>query len=220
MLSGSCWSRRSMYSASASSSSSTSVGVVGAVIAASIDAMSDSRDAGDSSPQHAMKPTSKSRRASGACICATGAHARSAGEGDSRRSSTHKWRIQSCQSSAEKGCCARVSHSRRIASCLTGSLVGCTRDAEIGRWWRAPSACRKLSSSECRPSSACGSSRSYSSRLYSSSESPLRAGSTLSPPPLLPTTVPLLPCLPLRTSSLALLPPTPWLTKPSSRPRA
>ena len=57
-----------MYSVIASSSSITSVGVVGAVIEASIDPMSDSRDAGVSSPHHAVKPTAKNLRASGACI--------------------------------------------------------------------------------------------------------------------------------------------------------
>ena len=80
-----------MYSAIASSSSIASVGVVGAVIAASIDAMSDSRDAGVKLAPHAVKPTAKSLRASGACICSLRARTREArGEGDSRLYATRR----------------------------------------------------------------------------------------------------------------------------------
>ena len=71
-----------MYSAIASSSSIASVGVVGAVIAASIDAMSDSRDAGvklapSRREAHGEKPARERR----VHLFATGAHARSAGGG-------------------------------------------------------------------------------------------------------------------------------------------
>ena len=71
-----------MYSAIASSSSIASVGVVGAVIAASIDAMSDSRDAGvklapSRREAHGEKPARERR----VPLFATGAHARSAGGG-------------------------------------------------------------------------------------------------------------------------------------------
>ena len=71
-----------MYSAIASSASIASVGVVGAVIAASIDAMSDSRDAGvklapSRREAHGEKPARERR----VHLFATGAHARSAGGG-------------------------------------------------------------------------------------------------------------------------------------------
>ena len=75
------------------------MGVDGAEKAASRLCTRASRLLALSSSQHAMKPTWKSFRASGPCICATGAHARSAGEGDSRSSSTESRRIHSTQSS-------------------------------------------------------------------------------------------------------------------------
>ena len=82
-----------MYSAIASSSSIASVGVVGAVIAASIDAMSDSRDAGvklapSRREAHGEKPARERR----VHLFATGAHARSAGGG--RRADMHTSGLQ------------------------------------------------------------------------------------------------------------------------------
>ena len=81
-----------MYSAIASSSSIASVGVVGAVIAASIDAMSDSRDAGvklapSRREAHGEKPARERR----VHLFATGARTREArGEGDSRLYATRR----------------------------------------------------------------------------------------------------------------------------------
>ena len=81
-----------MYSAIASSSSIASVGVVGAVIAASIDAMSDSRDAGVKlAPSRREAHGEISLCASGACICSLRARTREArGEGDSRLYATRR----------------------------------------------------------------------------------------------------------------------------------
>ena len=114
-----------------------SVGVDGDVSAYSSDWASDSRDSRESASQHAMKPTWKSRRASGALSCATGAHARSAGDGLSRRSSTEKRRIHSAQSSCVSR--TRDSHIRRSDACCTASFFG-----RATRHRRRPAVARRL----------------------------------------------------------------------------
>ena len=114
-----------------------SVGVDGDVSAYSSDWASDSRDSRESASQHAMKPTWKSRRASGAWSCATGAHARSAGDGLSRRSSTENRRIHSAQSSCVSR--TRDSHIRRSDACFTASFFGRATGTGGGRRWRAVS---------------------------------------------------------------------------------
>ena len=88
-----------------------SVGVDGDVRAYSSDWASDSRDSRERASQHAMTPTWKSRRASGAWSCATGARAQRRRR-LSRRSSTEKRRIHSAQSS----CVSRTRDSTSAAA--------------------------------------------------------------------------------------------------------
>ena len=71
-----------------------------AISPASSDATSDARAVPSSSAQQARKATWKRRLASGGCICATGAHARSAGAGDSRSSSTLRGGVEKAQGAA------------------------------------------------------------------------------------------------------------------------
>ena len=90
----------SMNSARFSSVARISGGRLGEMSAASTARTTESRGASRSSAHAAEKDALKSSRARGWCTCASTAHGRSEGLGDSRSSSTDSRRIHSSQSSA------------------------------------------------------------------------------------------------------------------------
>mmetsp|Transcript_15475 Transcript_15475/g.45657 ORF Transcript_15475/g.45657 Transcript_15475/m.45657 type:complete len:268 (-) Transcript_15475:3602-4405(-) len=111
-----------MNSARLSSAVTVSGGMVGDASAASRLRTSCSCKWPSSSAQHDTKPAANSSRAMDTCTCASSQQARSAGDALCLSSSTLKLRCHSAQSSLVTRWL--LSHARRSAGALTGSLPG------------------------------------------------------------------------------------------------